>query len=66
MLAPALLVTAAVVAFGFVVTPSGDQQRAADTPTQSPTAVATPSPSVDVGARDARSPSPRARPAATS
>ena len=46
MLAPALLVTAAVVAFGFVVTPSGDQQRAADTPTQSPTAVVTPSPSV--------------------
>ena len=44
MLAPALLVTAAVVAFGFVVTPSGDQQRAADAPTQSPPPVATPSP----------------------
>jgi hypothetical protein len=45
MLAPALLVTAAVVAFGFVVTPSGDQERASDTPTgPTATAVATPSP----------------------
>jgi hypothetical protein len=41
MLAPALLVTAAVVAFGFVATPSGDQERASDTPTQSPPPVAT-------------------------
>jgi endonuclease/exonuclease/phosphatase family metal-dependent hydrolase len=44
MLAPALLVTAAVVVFGFVATPSGDQERAADNPTPSQTAVATPSP----------------------
>jgi endonuclease/exonuclease/phosphatase family metal-dependent hydrolase len=42
MLAPALLVTAVVVAFGFVVGPSDDTERASDTPSQ--TRTPTPSP----------------------
>jgi hypothetical protein len=56
MLAPALLVTAVVVAFGFVVSPSHDQERASDTPSRTQTA-ATPSTTPT-----SEAPTPKAKP----
>ena len=60
MLAPALLVTAAVVAFGFVVSPSDDQQRASDTPTSTLTST-TPSPTTSKPAAPKPKPQGKAR-----
>ena len=61
MLAPALLVTAAVVAFGFVVSPSDDQQRAADSPSPTPSLTTAPPPASSTPAAPKAKPQGKAR-----
>ena len=60
MLAPALLVTAVVVAVGFTMGPSGDQERASDAPTQTSPA-ASPSPPTPSTSAAATEPKPQGK-----